>query len=316
MINVDFKLKVRHFFKKYRKILIIVALIWSLIIVFNLYLKKIKAAQPPTTTYTPNVAVLDSTSKVPEKVSNSFDSFIEKYVEYCNTGNYKEAYNLVSEDCKKNYFDNDYDAYVDYVRNKFNAKKCYAIQNYSNYNDKYIYSVKLFEDFLATGLTNSDYQYQEEFIIASYNDKKELEFSVGNYIESKDLNSVASNDYLKVNIEAVTVKYSYEIYEIKIKNRTDYTVVLQDGYEANEVQLVVDGDYRTTTNYDIDIVLPPQSERTVSLAFPKFYDSNTTADAIVFTSVRVLPEYSGIYENIEAEIANAIDTFSMNVPIE
>ena len=82
MINVDFKLKVRHFFKKYRKILIIVALIWSLIIVFNLYLKKIKAAQPPTTTYTPNVAVLDSTSKVPEKVSNSFDSFIEKYVEY------------------------------------------------------------------------------------------------------------------------------------------------------------------------------------------------------------------------------------------
>lgn len=316
MSNVDFRLKVRHFFKKYKKILLIVAIIWILVIVFNIYLRKLRLSQPPTTTYEPNKAVLDSSSKVPDKVSESFDSFIEKYVEYCNTGNYKEAYNLVSEDCKKNYFNNDYDSYVEYVRNKFTAKRCYAIQNYSNYNDKYIYSVKLFEDFLATGLTNSDYQYQEEFIVASYNENNELEFSVGNYIESKELKGVASNDYLKVRLEAVTVKYSYEIYEIKLTNRTDYTVVLQDQMEANEVQLVVDGDYRTTTNYDIEVVLPPHEERTISLAFPKFYDSNTTSDAIVFTSVRVLPEYSGMYENAEAEIANAIDTFSMSIPIE
>ncbi len=316
MINVDFRLKVRHFFKKYRKVIIIVALIWTLVIVFNLYLRRLRQTQPPTTTYQPNVAVLDSSSTVPDKVSESFDNFIEKYVEYCNTGNYKEAYNLVSEDCKKNYFNNDYDAYVEYVRNKFNAKRCYAIQNYSNYNDKYIYSVKLFEDFLATGLTNSDYQYQEEFIIASYNENDELEFSVGNYIETKELNSVASNDYLKVTLESVTVKYSYEIYEIKIVNRTDNTVVIQDQIEANEVQLVVDGDYRTTANYDIEVVLAPHDERTISLAFPKFYDSNTTSDTIVFSSVRVLPEYSGLYENAEAEIENAIDTFSMNIPIQ
>ncbi len=316
MINVDFRLKVRHFFKKYRKVIIIVALIWTLVIVFNLYLRRLRQTQPPTTTYQPNVAVLDSSSTVPDKVSESFDNFIEKYVEYCNTGNYKEAYNLVSEDCKKNYFNNDYDAYVEYVRNKFNAKRCYAIQNYSNYNDKYIYSVKLFEDFLATGLTNSDYQYQEEFIIASYNENDELEFSVGNYIETKELNSVASNDYLKVTLESVTVKYSYEIYEIKIVNRTDNIVVIQDQIEANEVQLVVDGDYRTTANYDIEVVLAPHDERTISLAFPKFYDSNTTSDTIVFSSVRVLPEYSGLYENAEAEIENAIDTFSMNIPIQ
>lgn len=316
MINVDFRLKVRHFFKKYRKVIIIVALIWTLVIVFNLYLRRLRQTQPPTTTYQPNVAVLDSSSTVPDKVSESFDNFIEKYVEYCNTGNYKEAYNLVSEDCKKNYFNNDYDAYVEYVRNKFNAKRCYAIQNYSNYNDKYIYSVKLFEDFLATGLTNSDYQYQEEFIIASYNENDELEFSVGNYIETKELNSVASNDYLKVTLESVTVKYSYEIYEIKIVNRTDNTVVIQDQIEANEVQLVVDGDYRTTANYDIEVVLAPHDERTINLAFPKFYDSNTTSDTIVFSSVRVLPEYSGLYENAEAEIENAIDTFSMNIPIQ
>lgn len=317
MINVDFKLKVRHFFKKYRKVLIIIFAVWLLIFLFNTYLKKMRTAKPPTTTYEPNVAVLDSSSKVPDKVSESFEDFIAKYVEACNTGNYKDAYNLVSEDCKKNYFNNDYDSYVEYVQNKFNSKKCYAIQNYSNYNDKYIYSVKFFDDFLATGLTNSDYQYQEEFIIASYDENNNIVFSVGNYINSKSLNSVASNDYLKVTLKSVTVKYSYEIYEIKLVNRTDYTVVIQDGnIEGNEVELVIDGEYRNTSNYDIKVVLPPHAEKTVSLAFPKFYDSGTTSDMIVFSAVRVLPEYTGLDKNVESELVNAVDKFSMNIPIQ
>ena len=317
MIDVDFKLKIRHFFKKYKKVILLIFIVWLFIFIFNIYLQKIRTSQAPTTTYEPHTAVLGSSTKVPEKVTESFESFIEEYVESCNSGNYKDAYNLVSEDCKKNYFNNDYDSFVEYVRNKFNAKKCYAIQNYSNYNDKYIYSVKFFEDFLATGLTNSDYQYQEEFIVASYDKDNKIVFSVGNYIETRDLNSVASNDYLKVDLKSTIVKYSYELYEIKITNRTDYTVVIQDGNsESSEVSLVVEGEYRDTSNYDIKIVLNPKEERTVTLAFPKFYDSGTTADMIVLAAVRVLPEYTGSSENYEAELANAIDKFSMNIPIE
>lgn len=317
MSNIDFRLKVRHFFRRYKKIIVLVIIIWIIVIMFNLYLKNLKTTQTPTTTYTPNVAVLDSSSKIPDKVSTSFDDFVEEYVEACNTGNYKEAYNLVSEDCKKNYFNNDYDEYVKYVRNKFNAKKCYAIQSYSNYNDKYIYSVKLFDDFLATGLTNSDYQYQEEFMIASYNEDNEIVFSVGNYIETKELNAYDSNDYLRVDLKSVIVKYSYEVYEIELTNRTDYTVVIQDGNtKTNEVCLVVDSEYRGTTNYDSDIVLQPNEHRTVQLAFPKFYDSGTTSNMIVLNAVRVMEQYTGLEGNVESELENAVDKFSMSIIIE
>ena len=317
MIDVDFKLKVRHFLKKYRKIIFLIVFIWAIIFIVNMYLKTIKYTKTPTTTYQPNVAVLDSSTKVPTKVADSFEDFIAKYIEACNAGEYKDAYNLISEDCKKNYFNNDYDSFVEYVRNKFTAKRRYAIQNYSNYGDKYIYSVKLFEDFLATGLTNSDYQYQEEFMIASYNENKEIVFSVGNYIESKELNSVASNDYLKVDLKSVIIKYEYELYEIKITNRTDNTVVIQDGLlDSDEVSLLVAGEYRSTVNYDIKIVLKPNESQTVQLAFPKFYDSGTTSNNVVFNSVRVLPEYTGLEENVEIELENAIDKFSMSIPIE
>lgn len=318
MMNVDFKLKVRHFFKKYRKILILIFIVWIFIFIFNMYLQKMKTTQAPSTTYEPNIAVLNSSSKVPDKVANTFEDFIADYVEACNTGNYKDAYNLVSEDCKKNYFDNDYDSFVEYVSNKFNAKKCYAIQNYSNYNDKYIYSVKLFDDFLATGLTNSNYQYQEEFIAASYDENDNIVFSVGNYIESKELTAVASNNaYLKVDLKSVILKYGYELYEIKLTNRTDYTIVIQDGNsDGDEISLVVDGEYRNTSNYDIDVVLKPNEVKTIQLAFPKFYDSDTTSDMIVLSAVRVMQEYTGLEENAEIELQNAIDKFSMNIPIE
>lgn len=318
MMNVDFKLKVRHFFKKYRKILILIFIVWIFIFIFNMYLQKMKTTQAPSTTYEPNMAVLNSSVKVPDKVADSFEEFIDEYVQACNTRNYKDAYNLVSEDCKKNYFNNDYDNFVEYVSNKFNAKKCYAIQNYSNYNDKYIYSVKLFDDFLATGLTNSNYQYQEEFIVASYDGNNNIVFSVGNYIESKELTAVASNNaYLKVDLKSVILKYSYELYEIKLTNRTDYTIVIQDGNsDGDEINLVVDGEYRNTTNYDIDVVLKPNEVKTIQLAFPKFYDSNTTSDMIVLSAVRVMQEYTGLEENAEIELQNAIDKFSMNIPIE
>lgn len=317
MFSVDFRLKVRHFFKKHRKFIFIVAIIFVLVFSVNTVLKNMSKSTVPTTTYTPNKAVLNSSSKVPDKVADSFETFIDKYFEYCNKRDYKSAYNLISEDCKSNYFENRYENFVKYVENKFTNEKCYAIQNYSNYNDKYIYSVKIFDDFLATGLTNQSYQYQEEMMVASYDENKNIVFSIGNYIETKPLTNTASNDYLKVELKSVDIKYSYQIYEIKLSNRVNDTIVIQDGFaDSDEICLVVDGEYRQTDSYNIDIVLEPKETITVKLVFPKFYDSDSTAEKIVFSSVRVMSEYTGVEENAQAEIENAIDKFSMNIPIQ
>ena len=37
---------------------------------------------------------------------------------------------------------------------------------------------------------------------------------------------------------------------------------------------------------------------------------------IVFSAVRVLPEYTGLDKNVESELVNAVDKFSMNIPIQ
>lgn len=316
MANGDTRLKIRRFFRKNQKLVIIVLVIIIVIAIINRILISIKSNKAPSTTYEPNVPVLDSSSKVPKKVANAFEEFIDNYVGYCNNHNYVEAYNLVSDDCKKGFFGNDYNTFVSYVNQKFNSTKRYAIQSFSNYEDKYIYKVKIFDDFLATGLTGQSYRYQEEMMTISYNDKKELVVSVGNYIESKALQYMASNDYLRAEITESMQKYKYIVYTLKLTNRSNYTIVVQDGLaDGMEVGLLMDAEVRSCIDSS-KIVLEPGETAQFSITFDKFYDESSKPKGVVLDAVRIMETYTEEPETEEIaqnEIENAVDKFSMTI---
>lgn len=224
------------------------------------------------------------------------------------------AWNLVSEECKKEFFGNSYDAFVKYVQKKFDGNtKRYAIQNYSNIDGQYIYSVKIFDDFLATGLTNQRYVFQEEKFVISYDKDKNLVCNVGNYMNTKKLLYMASNDYLRVEVTEAIEKYSFIIYNVKFVNRTNHIIVIQDGLTGDwEVGLAVSNEIRNIVDNE-KIILDPGESKNVSLSFEKFYDSANEPEGIIFNAVRVMDNYTGNPETANNEIENAIDKFSMTV---
>lgn len=314
-INPDLRLKVRHFIRDHYKPIIIIVTIFVILIIINRFLVNRKYNTIPQTTYTPNVPVLDSKeSKVPTKVANEFDKFIKDYVGYCNNRNYVSAWNMVSEDCKKNFFGNSYDMFVKYVQQKFNGNtKRYAVQDYSNLDGEYIYNVKIFDDFLATGLTNQRFSFQEEKFVIRYDENKNLVCNVGNYMGAQKVNYLKSNDYLRVEVTEVIEKYSFQIYKITFVNRTNNTIVIQDGLTGDwEIGMAIGTEIRPTTD-DTPIVLEPGERKTVSLSFEKFYDSSKEPDGIVLNAVRVMENYTGNINTAEAEIENALDKFSMTI---
>lgn len=247
-------------------------------------------------------------------MSDAFEEFIKNYVGYCNNRNYVAAWNLVSKECKDNFFGNDYDLFVDYVKQKFNGNtKRYAIQDYSNVDGKYIYNVKIFDDFLATGLTNSRYGFQEEKFTISYDKDKNLVCSVGNYMGTEKLNYMASNDYMRVQVTEAIQKYSFIIYKMNFINRTNHIIVIKDSLEeGTEVGLAMGNEIRSTTD-ETTIVLEPGETKTIMLSFEKFYDIKRDPTGIVLSSVRIMDNYTGNPETAEAEIENAIDKFSMTI---
>lgn len=304
-LKADIELKLRRFFRKYGRALIVIGVIIAIIIGVDRLIKISMRNEKPQTTYTPNISVLDSTEKVPTKVQKNFEDFIDEYINYCNNQEYDSAYSMISEDCRNDYFGSLSD-FKAYVKNKFTTKKSYAIQSYSIYHKKYVYTVKLFDDFLATGLTGSSYKYQEEKIVASYDDKHNLVFSVGNFIEKNPIESVQENQYVKVDIKNQVIQYDYEQYTIKVTNKSDYTIIIQDGEaDDKEIQINLGQEYRPNENTD-EIILEPGEATTIKPVFQKFWDDGDETKEVIFTSVRVV-------EPIDEENYNTIDKMSMTM---
>lgn len=288
-LKADIELKLRRFLRKYGRVLIIVFVIVAIIISIDRILKNSNNLDTPQTTLTVDQPVLDNGGTVPKKVHNTVEVFVRQYVDFCNAEDYASAYAMISEDCKSDYFGS-INNFENYVKNKFYQEKKYAIQSYSTFNDKYIYTVKFFDDILATGLTNSQYRYQEEKIVASYDENKNIVISVGNFIEKNEIQSVQENEYLKVDVKSQTIKYSFEEYKIKLTNRSNYTVIIQNS-EAEDKEIMINLGAETRHNeLTNDVILEPGESKTINPVFQKFYDDGDTTKEVIFTSVRVVDE--------------------------
>lgn len=318
----ELRLRFRHWVRKYRKVIFVVFVIWGVVFLINLYMRNRKIEPVPTTTKEPHTAVIDQTSSTPKSIQTPIEDMLKEYIGYCNEGNYQKAFNMLSEDCRSYEFDNDVEKFMSHVLVKMPTPKKYSIQNYSNttYGNKkiYIYEVKYTDDLLATGLTNTTYAYTSEKFTFYEDDNDQLQMNAGDYIYHSDIKSISENEYLKIDVVDKVVNYSIEQYEIKFTNRSNYTIVIADGVETDEVVLSLPAETRKRSETG-NIVLAPQEAITLNFTFPKFVDDGDVSQAIVFSSIRVMEKYSGTEDideaTIQSEIDNAISKFSMEVKV-
>lgn len=316
----DFRLKFRRFFRANKRLFLVIIIIWAIIFFINMILTNLPEKPVPTTTYEAHTSVISSSS-TPNSMKDPIEDMINNYVECCNEGNYQKAFDMLSEDCKKYEFDNSIINFMDHVLTKIPTQKKHAIQSYSKVNrdnrTMYIYEVKYTDDFLATGLTNADYGYTQENM-TFYKKDNIIEMNVGNYMYHTDVKSISENEYLKIDVIDKIVHYSMETYEVKFTNRSNYTVVVADGEEADEVILALKNETRKSGALD-NIVLSPKQSLTIRFEFPKFIDDNDISRSLMFPGIRVMEKYSGteVEDEIKkSEIDNAIAKFSMEVVVE
>lgn len=317
----DFRLKFRHWIRQYGKIIIIGFVIWGIIFMINIFLKK-KTVEPVLVTSTkPHTEVIQDTQTTPKNLQKPIEDLIKKYVDYCNDGNYQAAFDMLSDDCKEISFNNDIQRFMKHVLKKMPMPKKYGIQNYSetlvDHKKLYIYEVRYYDDYISTGLTNTEYKFTSEKFTFNLNKDDKIEMNVGDYIYSVPIKSVSENEYLKIDVVDKIVKYEYETYDVRLTNRSNYTVVISDDQEIDEIKLILPNEFRTLQNRS-DIVLLPNQKMDVKLQFPKFSDDGDIAQKILFSSVRVMENYSGTSVDeaiIQSEIDNAITKFSMEVGI-
>ena len=322
MNYAELRLKFRHFVRKYQKLILIALIVWGLVFLLNLLMAHRTVEPEAETSYEVHASVIDSSDETPRSMQQPIEEKVKEYVGYCNEGNYQKAFDMLSEGCRKYAFNDDIYVFMDHVLTKMPTPKEYVLQDYSNMKyDKdnlYIYEIKYLDDYLSTGLTNQVYSFTSERMTFFENEDGNIEMNVGNFIYHTDIKSISENEYLKLDVIDKVVRYSIETYKVKLTNRSQYTVVIADGEEDDEVSLKLTNETRKRSEIT-DIVLAPKEEIELEMTFPKFVDDGDLSTALVLSSVRVMETYSATdevpEETIQYEIDNAISKFSMEANI-
>ncbi|MCR5186102.1 MAG: hypothetical protein K6D97_03175 [Clostridia bacterium] len=318
MNYTDLRLKVRRFFRKYARWIYIIIIFWLVVFMLNKLFILNEPEPTAQTSYTPSVSVIDSTA-VPKKEHTEITDLINEYVTYCNNNDFDKAYNMLSSDCRRFSFNNDFDEFRKHLYRLMPTAREYSVQSYSNpEKDIYIYQVNYFNDMLASGLTNSTYRYTTEKMTFKEDNKGNYEMSVGDFYNVKYPKAVAENEYLKVEVTTQVQKYEEEIYTVKIKNRNyDNFAVISDLTEGNEILLQLPNETRNC-NRNYEVILGPGEEQTFELNFSKFVDDKKESKSITFSDIRMMKDYqtaSKSYEEIENDKVNSTARFSLGINV-
>lgn len=313
---LEFRLKVRDFFKKHKNTIIIVAIVWIVIIIINYFLGRKKTEVALNITYMPHEVLLTSEFSVPEELQSPIEDIIDDYINKCNNKDYSGAYDLLTDDCKRYVFDDSLDNFTEYASSIFKSKKRYSIQDYSNYGKYYIYNVKIIDDIITTGLTGQEYAYYEEKMAISRNGDN-LKLCVNDFMGHTELKRIGEDDNVKIRIETRDEYYGFEIYTIRITNKTDKQMLIYDSIVTNELSLMTDTDARAPIRVSSPIELIPDETKTFEVTFAKYYDETQKADTMSFNKIRIMnDEYTGNEETEEEELAKAEKTYGMDISIQ
>lgn len=187
-------------------VLSIIAII-SLIQILNNYYKnntkdESSSANISTTTYNTNNYSIVSQESIDKSVADEYSNLIDKFFNYCNNGNFEEAYNMLSSDCKNEVFPN-INEFISYEKRIFTENKTYDSKLWITAKTRITYRLEITGDILASGEVD-DMPVEEYYTIVKENDEYKInicKFVGTDYINvSKEQNRSKCRNSIKKKI--------------------------------------------------------------------------------------------------------------------
>jgi hypothetical protein len=301
------------------KIIIILVLILFGTSIYNMILNYNTEVRPIVTKDIETPVI--SNQKFPSKIQEEGLKKINQFLNYVKEDKIDLAAEMLTEDAKYYSFKNKKEA-IGYIIEVYKGKK-YDIKPYAKVGNDYIYQVKVFEDILETGLTNTIYSFTDTKMIIK-NENGKIGLNIRGYIGKYKSSGFYEDNNLKVNIKGKNVWVEHEDYLLEITNRTNNYLVLKDksNNTALAASLEVGNSNRKLINEE-NIILKPLETRNILLRFPKMYFADKDATAINLDSIRVIKDYNEISNsNLSDEklkqknISNTLAEFKIRIEIE
>lgn len=303
-----------------KKIIIVIACI--LVIIYGIvsyfsYFKKVNnnysedndnsSSSDNTTAIIKNETTNSNTEKnVAQNVTTIYTSqeAIQKFINFCNSREINNAYEMLTDDCKefifsnnKNNFNNDYINKIFVKQMSYNSTK---VENSNDYCE--VYAVNFFEDPINKGIIDESNSKNDYITVVE--DGNTYKLNVLGFIKKEILNASAKNNYVEVKVLSRLIFFNYEVYNFNIKNDILVDITL-DNMEDNSKTYIQD------YNEDKFKIMNEQytaetakvsngKEKNISLRFNRKYTANKNKiTKIVFSRISVLNRnyYQEVYDD-------------------
>lgn len=149
---------------------------------------------------------------------------IDKFIEYCNNQDIESAYDLLSDECKDEMYQDLESFKTVYYDSVFNGtEKSVEITNWINDTYKVDFSI----DLLATGTYDTE-EVIQDYITIVKNDDDEYKLNINGFIKRTYSSKSGECNGLTINVEEINTYMDYETYTFEIVNESGASVVLGD----------------------------------------------------------------------------------------
>lgn len=305
------------YFKDSRKKVIIVlvcilVIIYALIKLFN-YAKKEEGYSKDNSSSSNNTttAIVTNSNENNDnnlvKVDTSEDA-IKKFVNFCNSGNVKDAYKMLTSECKENLYNTEENFGDNYVKKIFDEEKTYQIVKWLDIDENCkVYKVLFSTDPIISGNLNKSDGKQD--YISIIRDSGTYKLNISGFIKKENLTSEKDNNYMQINVLNRLVFVDYEMYTIKAKNLINVDFILDDMKDNNKTYIedsngtkfkIMNNEYTSETTR-----VPNDKEKKMTLKFDRKYTSdNKNINKIVFSRISILNRnyYQEVYNTVDNSV--------------
>lgn len=222
-------------------------------------------------------------SEVSKTQLESATTAISSFLEYCNNQKLDKAYDLLTDECKKQMYSSLDIFKQSYYQNVFNGeKKNYTIENWV----KDTYRVNITGDLLATG---KDDGYSKLDYITVKKSEDEYKLNINNYIGYTEINKKTTENNISINVISKNTYKDYEEYTISATNNTENVVQL-DNISNTDTLYLEDSKGVKYPYYNHELTVPmvtiPSGQtKEVTIKFYSSYVSTKKIERIVFSSI-------------------------------
>ena len=228
------------------------------------------------------------------KELNNDEDVIKMFIEFCKKRNVDNAYNMISDSCKKTLFTTQKEFSEKYYNTYFSNQTIIKI---SKYNDNGTYKVDYSLDPLITG--SSENSKITDYITIT----KDKKLNVGGFIKNVALNKKTQNSYVKINVISKDVFWDHENYNVELDNLISAKIYLdtksteRNSFVSNENNTCY---YIDIDNYDdSDLEVQGNKSKKMTLKFNKKYNENDEIVTMNFNNI--------VIENYEYGDKNSIN---------